>query len=141
YLAALRGGQGTAGVPSTTATSLTSLGTGLAPGQHGLVGYTARVPGTGELRNHLQWDRDVDPLQRQPNETEFARLAAAGVQVTNVNKAEFEGSGLTRAAHRGASYVPADAPATKVAGVVAASAHGPSITYVYDSDLDYVGHR
>jgi hypothetical protein len=31
----------TAGVPSTTATSLTSLGTGLTPGAHGLVGFTS----------------------------------------------------------------------------------------------------
>ena len=38
---------GTAGVPSTTATSLTSLGTGLTPGTHGLVGFTSRVPGHG----------------------------------------------------------------------------------------------
>ncbi len=141
YLSELRGGSGTAGVPSTTATSLTSLGTGLAPGQHGLVGYTARVPETGELLNHLQWDRDVDPLQWQPNETEFSRLAAAGVHVTNVNKSAFASSGLTRAAHRGASYVGADSLPAKIAGVVAASAHGPAITYVYDSDLDYKGHR
>ena len=37
----------TCGVPSTTATSLASLGTGLVPGQHGLVGYTSgcRRPG------------------------------------------------------------------------------------------------
>ncbi len=141
YLSAVRGGSGTAGVPSTTATSLTSLGTGLAPGQHGLVGYTARVPGTGELLNHLQWDRDVDPLAWQPNETEFSRLMAAGVQVTNVNKSDFAGSGLTRAAHRGATYVGADSLADKIAGAVRASAHGPSVTYVYDSDLDYKGHR
>ena len=51
-LLASSSGPGTAGVPSTTATSLTSLGTGLTPGGHGLVGFTARVPGTNELLNH-----------------------------------------------------------------------------------------
>ena len=46
YLASLLGDARpiTVGVPSTTVTSLASLGTGLAPGQHGMVGYTCRVP-------------------------------------------------------------------------------------------------
>ncbi len=63
YLSSLAEGSatGTAGVPSTTATSLASLGTGLVPGSHGLVGYTARIPGTDRLLNHLGWDRSVDP--------------------------------------------------------------------------------
>ena len=49
YLASLpdAGRAPTAGVPSTTVTSLVSLGTGLPPGQHGMVGYTSRVPSTG----------------------------------------------------------------------------------------------
>ena len=49
YLASLLGDAQsiTAGVPSTTVTSLASLGTGLVPGQHGMVGYTSRVPATG----------------------------------------------------------------------------------------------
>ena len=51
---------GTAGVPSTTAASLTSFGTGLTPGAHGLVGFTSRVPGTDKLLNALLWDKDVD---------------------------------------------------------------------------------
>ncbi|NEE29433.1 alkaline phosphatase family protein, partial [Streptomyces sp. SID7982] len=53
-----RGGTGrplTAGFPSTTATSLASVGTGLPPGEHGLPGYTARNPQTGELMNQLRW--------------------------------------------------------------------------------------
>ena len=63
YLSSLLEGAaiGTAGVPSTTATSLTSLGTGLVPGAHGLVGFTARIPGTDRLLNHLWWDKGVDP--------------------------------------------------------------------------------
>ena len=48
---------GTAGVPSTTATSLTSLGTGLVPGAHGLVGFTTRMPGTDKLLNALSGTR------------------------------------------------------------------------------------
>ena len=46
----------TAGFPATTVTSLSSLGTGLTPGQHGMLGYQVAVPGTGRLLNGLRWD-------------------------------------------------------------------------------------
>ncbi len=140
-LMASSGGPGTAGVPSTTATSLTSLGTGLAPGAHGLVGFTARVPGTDRLLNHLFWDADVDPLEWQPHPTAFATMAAAGVSVTVVNKREFQGSGLTVASSRGGEFVGADKVGERIAAAVTASAGRPSLTYLYDSDLDWTGHR
>lgn len=132
---------GTAGVPSTTATSLTSLGTGLAPGGHGVVGFTSRVPGSDRLLNALFWDKDVDPLQWQPHPTGFQLLAAVGVHVTTVNKREFRGSGLTLAANRGGDWVDADRVGERVAGAVAAAAARPSLTYLYDGDLDWTGHR
>jgi hypothetical protein len=132
---------GTAGVPSTTATSLTSLGTGLTPGGHGVVGFTSRVPGSDRLLNALYWDKDIDPVQWQPHPTGFQLLAAAGVQVTTVNKREFRGSGLTVAAQRGGDWVNADRVGERVAGAVAAAAHRPSFTYLYDGDLDWTGHR
>jgi hypothetical protein len=135
------GATATSGVPSTTATSLTSLGTALPPGSHGLVGFTSRVPGTDRLLNALQWDRDVDPLAWQPHPTAFSRLAAEGATVTAVNKREFRASGLTIASQRGAEYVGADRVGERIAAVLAASAHRPSLTYVYDGDLDWTGHR
>ncbi|WGX99114.1 alkaline phosphatase family protein [Nocardioides sp. L-11A] len=134
----------TASVPSTTSTSLTTLGTGLTPGAHGLVGFTTRIPGTGDLLNALLWDGDVDPTEWQPHPTAFASLQAAGVRVTVVNKREFNGSGLTVAAHRGAEYVGVDRVGERIAAVVAASTPAPrqpALTYVYDGDLDWTGHR
>lgn len=131
----------TAGVPSTTATSLTSLGTGLPPGAHGMVGYTSRIPGTNDLLNALAWDKSVDPVEWQPHPTAFARLAAAGVAVTVVNKREFRGSGLTVAAHRGAEFVGADRVGERIAAVVSSAAQRPSLTYMYDGDPDWTGHR
>lgn len=134
----------TASVPSTTSTSLTTLGTGLMPGAHGLVGFTTRIPGTNDLLNALIWDADVDPIQWQPHQTTFSSLQAAGVRVTVVNKREFNGSGLTVAAHRGAEYVGVDRVGERIAAVVAASAPAPrqpTLTYVYDGDLDWTGHR
>ena len=146
YLSSLLAGStpATAGVPSTTTTSLTSLGTGLTPGAHGLVGFTTRIPGTSELLNALLWDHDIDPLEWQPHPTAFTSLQAAGVRVTVVNKREFYGSGLTVAAHRGADYVGVDRVGERIAAVIEASkpsANQPALTYVYDGDLDWTGHR
>jgi hypothetical protein len=128
-------------VPSTTATSLASLGTALTPGAHGLVGFTSRVPGTGKLLNALLWDRDVDPLEWQPHPTAFARLRSRGVTTTVVNKRAFSGTGLTVAAHRGADFVGADKVGERIAAAVLASRERPAFTYLYDGDLDWTGHR
>lgn len=140
-------GLGTSGVPSTTATSLTSLGTGLPPGAHGVVGFTSRIPEgqgpkPGTLLNALQWNPDkVVPEQWQPHETAFDRLSRAGVVTTVVSKREYRGSGLTRSAQRGAEYVGADHVGERVAAAVRAAAYAPSLTYVYDNELDWTGHR
>lgn len=131
----------TVGVPSTTATSLTSLGTALTPGTHGVVGFTSRIPGTEDLLNALYWSKSVDPREWQPHPTAFGRLTAAGVHTTVVNKREFAGSGLTVAGHRGAEFVGADKIGERIAAVLAASAHTPSLTYMYEGDLDWTGHR
>lgn len=140
---AIRAGHcpATAGVPSTTATSLTSFATALPPGHHGIVGYTSRIPGTDRLLNALKWDRAVDPRVWQPHETAFERLAESGVSVTNVNKRDFVGSGLTVASSRGGSFVGADRVGERLAAVVTASQARPSLTYLYDGDLDWTGHN
>jgi len=52
-LATFEGGPITTVVPSTTATALTSITTGLTPGEHGLVGY--RIDIGGEVLNVLRW--------------------------------------------------------------------------------------
>lgn len=141
FLHAHLGEPATAGVPSTTATSLTSLGTALPPGAHGVVGFTSRIPGTDKLLNALYWSSKVDPVLWQPHQTAFSRIAATGVHTTVVNKRDFEGSGLTVAGHRGADFVGADRVGERLAAVQAASRARPSLTYMYDGDLDWTGHR
>jgi hypothetical protein len=131
----------TVGVPSTTATSLTSLGTALMPGTHGVVGFTSRIPGTDDLLNALTWNKSVDPRQWQPHPTAFERLAAAGVSTAVVNKRQFAGSGLTVAGQRGADFVGADKLGERMAAVLERSSSRPSVTYMYEGDLDWTGHR
>ena len=130
----------TVGVPSTTATSLTSFGTALPPGMHGIVGYTSRIPGSDRLLNALQWDADVDAREWQPHPTAFARFATAGVHTTVVNKRDFARSGLTVAGQRGAEFVGADRVGERLAAVLEASRRVPSLTFMYDADLDWTGH-
>ncbi len=141
FLNAHLGDPATVGVPSTTATSLTSFGTGLPPGGHGVVGYTSRIPGTEDLLNALSWSNKVDPLSWQPHPTAFDRLAAAGVATTVVNRRDFESTGLTVAGFRGSEFVGADRVGERLAAAQEASEKSPSLTYLYDGDLDWTGHR
>ena len=63
-LASSRGGTGrpiTAGYPATTATSLASVGTGLPPGSHGILGFVTDVPGEDRALDHVRWTDDPDP--------------------------------------------------------------------------------
>src|SRR6201986_4980856 len=63
----------TAGFPSTTVTSLGSVGTGLPTSRHRMLGYQVAIPGTGKLLNGLNWPKDVDPVEWQPRPTIFER--------------------------------------------------------------------
>ena len=92
----------TAGFPSTTVTSLASLGTGRPPGVHGMLGYQVAVPGTGRLLNGLRWDSRVDPTAWQPVPTVYQRAVAAGVSAFRVAARAFQKTGLTLATSRGA---------------------------------------
>jgi hypothetical protein len=133
----------TAGFPSTTPTSLVSLGTGAPPGAHGLVGFSLRVPGTNRVLNHLDWRDDPDPVTWQPLPTMFERAASAGVSGHVVSRPEFAGSGLTTAAYRGGAYVGASDPDELAERVVslAKSATGPTLIYGYHPDVDKTGHQ
>lgn len=131
----------TCGVPSTTATSLTSLGTGLPTGGHGVVGYTSIVPGTQLRLNSLAWDQDVEPEVWQPHPTALEGLQAHGVAASVVNDAKFELSGLTRCGQRGVPFRGVESPWERLESVLEASEVGKqSVVYAYESDLDHAGH-
>lgn len=131
-----------AGVPSTTATSMGSLGTGLPPGRHGIVGFKVRDPERGSLVNQLRWDPYTDPIGWQPHATMFSQIAAAGVAVANIGAAEFDGSGLTTAAHRGAVFTGFEKLAARVDATLASLAEpGRRLTYLYWGAVDKIGHE
>ena len=150
FLSSLGSRDLTAGFPATTVTSLSSFGTGLPPGEHGLTGYTSWVEEVERTVGWLGWSpagertdlREVlVPELVQPRATAFQRAAAAGVEVTVAAPASFERSGLTRAVLRGGTYRGSITPGDAVAVAVAASRAGSrSLVYCYTSDLDLTGH-
>ncbi|WP_083983348.1 alkaline phosphatase family protein [Actinomadura hibisca] len=143
FLTSLAGRPLTAGFPATTATSLASLGTGVPPGGHGLLGVQVAVPGTGRLLNCLKWqDPDVDPVTFQPVPTVYERAAADGVAVGYVSLGQYRGSGLSQATARGASYLSANGMGQLVGQAERALRAGDrSFVTVYHADLDATGHR
>lgn len=138
----------TAGFPSTTPISLASLGTGLPPGAHGIVGLSFRAG--AELLDTLRWTplgasddlrEALPPESVQPEPTAFERAEAAGIDVTVVSKGEFRGSGLTRAALRGGRFRSTYALGDLAAEVIGAmSGPGRRLVYGYHGDLDALGH-
>jgi Type I phosphodiesterase / nucleotide pyrophosphatase len=145
----------TAGFPSSTATSLTSLGTGTAPGAHGVVGITMRVGSARRptLLHTLHW---TDPRTNPPADlrepfppegvqsvpTALERAAASCVAVTVVSARRFRNSGLTRAALRGGEFRGVTALGDLAAEMITAL-RGPGLrlVYGYHADLDALGHE
>ncbi len=130
--------------PSTTCASLTSFGTGLPPGMHGIVGSSFRLD-DGSTLAPLTWKETPNPIATQPEPTVFERVAAAGALVVSVAPAAHRVSGLTRAALRGGEYAGAESVAQRVALVGRTLARArtegrPSLVYVYWPALDKIGH-
>jgi hypothetical protein len=130
-----------AAFPTTTATSLASLGTGTAPGTHGLVGYDVLDPDRDVVVNQLGgWDAAVDPRTWQPVPTVLER-AAEHVDVVTVSRHKFRGSGLTAAALRGGRFAAADGPTARVATALDQLRAGQeTLMYFYWDELDRTGH-
>ena len=139
----------TVGFPSSTAVSLTSLGTGLPPGAHGLVGTSVRVDGQVldalHWRSHAAKGHDLRkllvPEEVQPHATVLEQAEAAGIDVSVVTAQALRRSGLTRAALRGGEFRGVFALGDLAAELITAMQRpGPQLAYGYHADLDMMGH-
>ncbi len=127
--------------PSTTPIALTSLGTGLTPGEHGITGLFVRLA-SGQLVNTLAMPAETDLQALQPRSTAFERAVAAGLDVTRVGPAAFDGQGLTEAALRGGRYAAAESADDRAVATLDAVRGSPrALVYAYYGDLDATGHR
>jgi hypothetical protein len=126
--------------PSTTASALTSLLTGTPPGEHGIVGYRARIPGTDDVVNQLRgWDTDALPLSWQRS---APLTATSGRPCFAVTKGEYAGTGFTAATLDGAEFHGENDLTARVARAADLAARHPgSFTYLYAPELDGIGHK
>ncbi len=126
--------------PSTTAAALTSLLTGALPGEHGIVGYRARVPGTDDVVNMLRgWDTDGLPLSFQRAAPLSATLGRPffAVSRTRVRAHRIHGrdAGRRRVPRSGRPR------RTRADAADLAARHPARLVYLYAADLDAVGHK
>ncbi len=139
-LAAMSGGPITTVAPSTTATALTSITTGLTPGEHGIIGYRMEV--AGEVLNVLRWStghgdsrRQIEPAITQPFEPFM------GERVPVVSKAELEHSAFSEAHLRGGEPVGWRVASSLPVIVGNLLRRGDRFVYAYYDGVDKIAHE
>lgn len=139
-LGELVGGPITTVAPTTTATALTSIATGLTPGEHGVVGY--RMVVRGEVLNILRWSvagsdrrRSIVPEDTQPF-TPFL-----GQRVPVISQAELEPSAFSAAHLRGCRPVGYRAPSSIAVEVRHQFDAGERFVYAYYGGIDKIAHE
>src|SRR5256886_256434 len=151
FLNSIAGQPLTAGFPATTAASLSSLATGVAPGEHGLVGYTVALPGYDRAFNTLTWAlyglgprvdlvEELVPESFQPLPTLAERAVAAGLRIHHLGPAFHEWSGLTRAIGRGERFHAAGSLEAVTEGALRLLNAPRTFVFGYHPRLDAAGH-
>lgn len=103
-----------------------------------MVGYS--VLGESGVMNLLAFAPGVDPQLWQAMPTHFEQLAQVGVESAVVSPSGFAGSGLTRAALRGARHAGALGWEDRVRVAVEELRAGTPLVYLYWSGIDHEGH-
>lgn len=126
--------------PTTTATALTSLTTGLPPGEHGVIGYRMAVH--GEVLNVLRWStaagdarQSILPTKVQPTPPFL------GERPPVVTRAEYRESGFTGAHLHPARYWGYRTLSTMVTEVDRLLRSSEPFVYAYWDGLDKVAHE
>lgn len=136
-LAAFEASTITSVVPSTTASALPTLTTGLPPAVHGMLGDRMRVG--GRVLSVLQWTvadgTPPEPSRVQPHQP------FGGGAVDVVSHAKFSGSGFSAAHLRGGRYHGFETAAELVERVGTCIDAGAPVVYAYLPDLDRTAHE
>ena len=126
--------------PSTTATALTSIATGLTPGEHGLVGY--RIELGGDIVNVLRWHTERGDVRRSHPPRDVQTFAPfLGESPPVISRAELEGSAFTEAHLRGSrptGWRVASSIAVEIGRQMAA---GERFVYAYYDGIDKIAHE
>lgn len=140
-LRAATGDRITTVAPSTTAAALTSITTGLSPGEHGIVGY--RMVLDDMLLNCLRWGTDErgDARRTCPPDLAQPYEPFLGEAVAMVSKAEFRTSGFSKAHLRGARLTGYRTTAILVHETARLISEGEPFVYAYYDGVDKVSHE
>ncbi len=139
-ISSLDGRSITTVAPTTTATALSSIATGLTPGEHGLVGY--RMVLGGEVMNVLRWTvAGADRSRSQPPAEVQSFAAFLGEDAPVVTPSELIGTAFSAAHLRGSRPVGFRATSSlhvEVAGLLNA---GERFVYAYYGGVDKIAHE
>lgn len=139
-LCSMSGRSITTVAPSTTATALTSITTGMTPGEHGIVGY--RIAVDDEILNVLRWSTERGDARRViPPDSVQPVEPFGGQRPVVVNRAEFVRSGFSGAHLQGARFRGYRVPSALVTEVALALRAGEPFVYAYYDGIDKVSHE
>jgi hypothetical protein len=136
--------------PTTTTIAFTSLSTGAAPGQHGVVGHRLYLPRLGTVVEVLR----MSPLGVDAAETlvgpEWSPSALCtvpsvfrrGIRGVALSRDRFEGTGFTRLIYDGATFVGYFTASDLALSLreVLSRPEPPPLVFVYWDDLDLAEH-
>ncbi len=139
-LAAMDARRITTVAPTTTSTALTSIATGLTPGEHGLIGY--RMALGGEVLNVLQWAAaGADRSRSQPPERVQPYQAFLGERVPLVSPSELTTTMFTRAHLAGGEPVGYRALSSMPIEIRRQVDAGERFVYAYYGGIDKIAHE
>ncbi len=140
-MGAMAGGPITSVAPTTTATALTSITTGLPPAAHEVVGYRVRVDGDAVL-NVLRWRTAAGDARETVVPTRFqTQPTFCGVAPAVVTRAEFAATGFTLAHLAGARLHGWRMPSSLPVEVAALLRSGERFIYAYYDGIDKIAHE
>jgi len=126
--------------PTTTATALSSITTGLTPGEHGLIGY--RMVLGGEVMNVLRWAVDAKQVRRsQPPSSVQPFQPFLGERVPVIAQGELQDSAFSEAHLRGSDPVGWRAPSSIAVEAAAQVRSGERFVYCYYNGIDKIAHE
>jgi predicted AlkP superfamily pyrophosphatase or phosphodiesterase len=140
--------------PSTTATALSTLQSGLEPAEHGILGYRMYIPELDVVANMIKFttatgegpdllERGLDPQRFFGAESVYERLERSGVAAASFVNKRFQESGLTRMLHRGRqiAHLAAADLVVRVRHWLEETAGQRAYVYAYWDLVDAFGHE
>ena len=126
--------------PTTTATALTSIATGLTPAEHGIIGY--RILLGGDVVNILRWAAGDQPVRRSHPPSDVQPFEPfLGQTVPVVSPAELQASAFSEAHLRGCDPVGWRAASSIAVEARRQVKQGERFVYCYYGGIDKIAHE